>query len=86
MYLRVGAMGEYHVKFFETDNNDFRLLRYTHPLPYLTSIFRVALKVYVTSHYMWQVRFHLIVSCAFRGFPKIHCFQNFDKILSNSTI
>ena len=25
MYLRVGAMGEYHVKFFETDNIDFRL-------------------------------------------------------------
>ena len=25
MYLRVGAMGEYHAKFSETDDNDSRL-------------------------------------------------------------
>ena len=43
-------------------------LRYTRPLPYVTFIFRVALKVYLTHHCMRQVRLHLIVSCVARSF------------------
>ena len=43
-------------------------LRYTCLLPYLTSIFGVALKVYRTQHCMRQVRLHLIVSCVARSF------------------
>ena len=44
---------------------DYR--RCTRLLPYLTSIFRVALKIYLTNHCMRQVRLHLIVTCAARN-------------------
>ena len=52
-------------------------LRYTRPLPYLTSIFRIALKVsLLTHHCMRQVRFHLILSGVARSF------SNQDSLLS----
>ena len=38
-------------------------LQYTHPLPYLTSIFPVAWKMYLIRHCMGHVRLQLIVSC-----------------------
>ena len=69
--------GEYHVIFFlrlTTIIVDY--LRYTRPLPYLSSILCVALKVYLTHHCMRQVRLHLIVSCVARSF------SNKDSLLS----
>ena len=69
--------GEYHVIFFlrlTTIIVDY--LRYTRPLPYLSSTLCVALKVYLTQHCMRQVRLHLIVSCVARSF------SNQDSLLS----
>ena len=68
MHLRVGAIGVYHVKSFETNNNYFRLSSLYPSFSHLTSIFRVALKVYLTHHCMRQVRLLLNVSCVARSF------------------
>ena len=69
-------MGEYYFKFFQLTIMILDYLRYTHPLPYLTSIFRATLKVCLTHHCMRQVRLQLTVSCIARSF------SNQDSLLS----
>ena len=71
-----GDWGSIMLNFWRLTTVILDYLQYRCPLPYLTSIFCVTLKVYLTHHCIWQVRLNLIVSCV------AHSISNQDSLLS----
>ena len=71
-----GDWGSFILNFWRLTTVILDYVQYRCPLPYLTSIFCVTLKVYLTHHCIQQVRCHLIVSCI------AHSISNQDSLLS----
>ena len=71
VHLRVGAIlggSMMLLNFLRLTRLNLDYLQYTHNLLYVTYIWRVAWKVYLTHRPMWLVKLYLIKSCTTRSF------------------